>query len=115
MLDSLFNASASMEVQARQNHGRSSEEETEYLGMAKHMGRTIREESEEEIRGMGRQSPHNHPIGHQMGDRRMRINFHKSEVIPMNLEDSRAHGIFYVLNFPVGTLPFRYLGLPLHF
>jgi hypothetical protein len=45
----------------------------------------------------------------------MRINFHKSEVIPMNIDDVEAHGIAHVLNWPIGSLPFRYLGVPLHF
>jgi hypothetical protein len=45
----------------------------------------------------------------------MRINFHKSEVIPMNVESGEAHDIAHVLNCPVGSLPFKYLGVPLHF
>jgi hypothetical protein len=45
----------------------------------------------------------------------MRINFHKSECIPLNVEDSIVHEITHILNCPVGSLPFRYLGVPLHF
>jgi hypothetical protein len=45
----------------------------------------------------------------------MRINFHKSEVIPMSIDDVEAHDIADVLNCPIGSLHFRYLGVPLHF
>jgi hypothetical protein len=45
----------------------------------------------------------------------MRINFHKSEVIPLNLEEDVVHEISHILSCPVGTLPFKYLGVPLHF
>jgi hypothetical protein len=45
----------------------------------------------------------------------MRINFHKSEVIPLNLDEVSSDAIAHVLSFPVGSLPFKYLGVPLHF
>jgi hypothetical protein len=45
----------------------------------------------------------------------MRINFHKSEVIPLNLEEDVVHDISHILACPIGALPFRYLGVPLHF
>jgi hypothetical protein len=45
----------------------------------------------------------------------MRINFHKSEVIPLNLEEDVVHEISHILSCTVGTLPFKYLGVPLHF
>jgi hypothetical protein len=45
----------------------------------------------------------------------MRINFNKSEFIPMNLADEKVHEISHILNCPVGTLPFKYLGVPIHF
>jgi hypothetical protein len=45
----------------------------------------------------------------------MRINFHKSELIPMNLDGDSVHNIDHILNYPVGSLPVRYLGISLHF
>jgi hypothetical protein len=45
----------------------------------------------------------------------MRINFHKGEVILVNVEENQAHVIAHLLNCPIGTLPFKYLGVPLHF
>jgi hypothetical protein len=45
----------------------------------------------------------------------MRINFHKSEIVPMNMEESEAHDIAHVLNCPTGSFPIKYLGVPLHF
>jgi hypothetical protein len=45
----------------------------------------------------------------------MRINFHKSEVIPLNLEDDMVHEISHILSCPIGTLHFKYPGVPLHF
>jgi hypothetical protein len=43
----------------------------------------------------------------------MRINFHKSEFIPMNLEIERIHEIAHTLSCLVGSLPCKYLGVPL--
>jgi hypothetical protein len=45
----------------------------------------------------------------------MRINFHESELIPMNLGEDVAHDIAHILNYPMGNLPFKYLGVPIHF
>jgi hypothetical protein len=45
----------------------------------------------------------------------MRINFNKSEFIPMSLEVEQVHEIAHVLSCPVGSLPFRYLGVSVHF
>jgi hypothetical protein len=45
----------------------------------------------------------------------MRINFHKSEIVPMNMEESEPHDIAHVLNCPTGSFPIKYLGVPLHF
>jgi hypothetical protein len=45
----------------------------------------------------------------------MRINFHKSELTPINLKDSQTHDIAHVFSFPVGSFPIKYLGVPLHF
>jgi hypothetical protein len=43
----------------------------------------------------------------------MTINFHKNEVIPMNIDESEPHDIANVLNYPIGFRPFKYLGVPL--
>jgi hypothetical protein len=45
----------------------------------------------------------------------MRINFHKSELIPLNVDDDRIHEIAHQLHCHVGCLPFKYLGVPLHY
>jgi hypothetical protein len=44
----------------------------------------------------------------------LKINFNKSELIPLNLEDNT--GTFYanLLNYPLGKLPIKYLGVKLH-
>jgi hypothetical protein len=33
----------------------------------------------------------------------------------MNLDECTVHGIAHVLNCPIGSLPFKYLGVPIHF
>jgi hypothetical protein len=45
----------------------------------------------------------------------MRINFHKSELVPLNLDPDETHDIAHIFSCPVGTFPIRYLGVPLHF
>jgi hypothetical protein len=45
----------------------------------------------------------------------MRINFQKSELIPLNLEEDKIHEIAHQLHCPMGSLPFKYLGVALHF
>jgi hypothetical protein len=45
----------------------------------------------------------------------MRINFYKSEIISMNLELEDSHDISHLLSCPMGSLPFKYLGVTLHF
>ena len=45
----------------------------------------------------------------------MRINFHKSELIPMNVEPEAVHNLAHLFSCPVGTLPIKYLGVPLHY
>lgn len=45
----------------------------------------------------------------------MRINFHKSECIPMNLEDDFTHSVSQIFNCPIGKFPIKYLGIPLHY
>jgi hypothetical protein len=45
----------------------------------------------------------------------MRINFHNSEWVPMNLDEEQIHEIPHVLSGSVGKFPIKYLGVPLHF
>jgi hypothetical protein len=45
----------------------------------------------------------------------MRINFHKSELIPINLDQEQIHNIAHIFSCPVGDFPIKYLGVPLHF
>ena len=45
----------------------------------------------------------------------MRINYHKSELIPINLEPLDIHRISHIFCCPVGDFPIKYLGVPLHF
>jgi hypothetical protein len=33
----------------------------------------------------------------------------------VNIEEDQAHDIAHTLNCPIGSLPFKYLGVPLHF
>jgi hypothetical protein len=44
----------------------------------------------------------------------MRINFNKSEFIPMHLEEEQVHDVLHMLNCSQGSLPFKYPGVPLH-
>jgi hypothetical protein len=44
----------------------------------------------------------------------MRINIHKSEFIPMNLEEGSTHEVTHILNCSIGKFPLNYLGVPLH-
>jgi hypothetical protein len=45
----------------------------------------------------------------------MMINCHQSEIIPMNLGPEQVHEVIHILSCHVGRLPFRYLGVPIHF
>jgi hypothetical protein len=45
----------------------------------------------------------------------MRINFLKSEIVPMNLGEEAIHEISHILNRPMRSFPIKYLGTPLHF
>jgi hypothetical protein len=44
----------------------------------------------------------------------LKINFAKSMIVPINMEQGDADQIATALGCSVGTLPFTYLGLPLH-
>ncbi|XP_073358095.1 uncharacterized protein [Aegilops tauschii subsp. strangulata] len=43
----------------------------------------------------------------------LKINFHKSTLIPMNIDPQRAAELAQVFGCSVGSLPFTYLGLPM--
>jgi hypothetical protein len=45
----------------------------------------------------------------------MRVNFHKSDCIPLNVDEGRAHEIAHILSCPLGKLHLKYLSVPLHF
>jgi hypothetical protein len=45
----------------------------------------------------------------------MKISFNKNESIPMNLEEGQIHEVAHVLCCPVGSLPLKYIGIPIHF
>jgi hypothetical protein len=45
----------------------------------------------------------------------MRINFHKSELVPLNLEQNKAHWLAHIFSYPLGSFPIKYLGVPLHY
>ena len=45
----------------------------------------------------------------------MRVNFHKSECIPMNLDSNLIHEASHILYCPTWSFPIKYLGVPLHF
>jgi hypothetical protein len=45
----------------------------------------------------------------------MKINFNKSEFIPMNLEEGQIHEVAHVLCCSAGGLPLKYLGIPIRF
>jgi hypothetical protein len=44
----------------------------------------------------------------------MRINFHKSELVPINLDKNYTHRIAHIFCC-VGAFPINYLGIPLHY
>lgn len=43
----------------------------------------------------------------------LKVNFHKSELIPINLTDQQTNVLAAELGYMVGSMPFTYLGLPL--
>jgi hypothetical protein len=45
----------------------------------------------------------------------MRINYSKSELVPMNLEDHVVANISDIFGCPVGAFPIRCLGVSLHY
>jgi hypothetical protein len=46
----------------------------------------------------------------------MRINYHKSELVPINISEAEEVQIYAnVFGCPVGAFPIKYLGIPLHY
>jgi hypothetical protein len=45
----------------------------------------------------------------------MRINYHKSDMTPINLDEEEAQHYARIFCCKVGSFPFRYLGVPLHY
>lgn len=45
----------------------------------------------------------------------MRINFHKSEMVSLNLDEDDIHRLGHIISCPIGAFPIKYLGVPLHF
>jgi hypothetical protein len=45
----------------------------------------------------------------------MRINYHKSELISLNMQEEQVHRAAHIFSYPVGSLPLKYLGIPLHY
>jgi hypothetical protein len=45
----------------------------------------------------------------------MKINCHKSDMTPINLDEEEAHEFAKIFCCKTGSFPFRYLGVPLHY
>jgi hypothetical protein len=45
----------------------------------------------------------------------MRINYHKSEMIPYHLSGEQIYVTTHIFGCPIGSFPIKYLGIPLHF
>jgi hypothetical protein len=45
----------------------------------------------------------------------MRVNFHKSEVIALNVDEIETSRIANIFSCPIGSFPLKYLGVTLHF
>jgi hypothetical protein len=45
----------------------------------------------------------------------MKINYHKSDLTPVNLEGGEIHDYARIFCCKVGSFPFKYLGVPLHY
>jgi hypothetical protein len=45
----------------------------------------------------------------------MRVNFHKSEVIVLNVDEIETSRIANIFSCPIGSFPLKYLGVTLHF
>lgn len=45
----------------------------------------------------------------------MSINYHKSELVPINLEETEIHTFLDIFQCVKGDFPIKYFGIPLHF
>jgi hypothetical protein len=45
----------------------------------------------------------------------MKINYHKSDLYPVNLEEDESHNYVKIFCCKIGSFPFKYLGVPLHY
>jgi len=45
----------------------------------------------------------------------MKVNFHKRELVPMNISEEEAHDLSHLFSCPLGSFPIKYLGIPLHY
>jgi hypothetical protein len=46
---------------------------------------------------------------------RMMINYHRSYLTSINLEEEEIQNYAYIFCCKIGTFPFKYLGAPLHY
>jgi hypothetical protein len=45
----------------------------------------------------------------------MKINYHKSDLSPVNLDEDESHRYAQIFCCKLGSFPFKYLGVPLHY
>jgi hypothetical protein len=45
----------------------------------------------------------------------MRINYHKSDLMPINLTEEDSNLFAQVICCPIGKFPFKYLAVPMHY
>jgi hypothetical protein len=45
----------------------------------------------------------------------MRVNFHKSELLTLNLDEVEIKRAANIFSYPIGSFPIKFLGVPLHF
>jgi hypothetical protein len=45
----------------------------------------------------------------------MIVNYHKSELVPLGVENEEIQIFAQIFGCPVGNLPIKYLGIPLHY
>jgi hypothetical protein len=48
---------------------------------------------------------------HMLG---LKINYSKSEMIPLNLQETESNRLANIIGCKIGILPIKYLGVPLH-
>jgi hypothetical protein len=45
----------------------------------------------------------------------MKINYHKSDLTPINLNEEESQNYSRIFCYKLGEFPFKYLGVPLHY